>query len=183
MRHPPRLPYSGLTVVLSNPSRNDKTELLSGIAGHYFQTQCLGETLSRHACDIRTSDTIKDGLIEGTKGLLLLGESAYRGWTGNTYKDYSLNEQRGVPILSSFGDIPAIASYFPQDALDVVDHESRLNPQEETKEYGDDEQDSSEEEDDDSAKKKGKTKRANFRFWLKKDTQKIIRGIRTGFAE
>lgn len=182
MRHPPRLPYSGLTIVLSNPSRNDKTELLSGIAGHYFQTQCLGETLSRHACDIRTSDTISSGVIEGTRGLLLLGERSFREWTKG-YAGYSLNEQRGCPLTTLFSDIPGICSYTAQDALDVVDHESRLNPQEEQKDYGDDEQDNSEEEDDDSAKKKGKTKRANFRFWLKKDTQKIIKGIRTGFAE
>lgn len=184
MRHTPRLKYSGLTIVLSNPSRNDKTELLSGIAGHYFQTQCLGETLSRYACDIRTSDTIMEGLLPETTGILLLGETAFKQWSSKEYKDYSLNEQRGCPLMSNFQSIPAIASYFPQDAIDIVDHESRLNPQEENDNpYGTDEEDSDEEDDEDSAKKKGRTKRSNYRFWLKKDTQKIIRGIRNDFAE
>jgi hypothetical protein len=185
MRHQPRLPYSGLTIVLSNPSRNDKTELLTGIAGHYFQTQCLGETLSRHACDIRTSDTIGSGLIPGTRGLLLLGDRAFREWSSSDYKDYSINEQRGCPLLSKFTDVPAIASYFPQDSLDIIDHESRLNPQERNANGPNDEDDSSEEDEDDegSAKKKGRTKRSNYRFWLKQDTRKIIKGIRSEFHE
>jgi len=167
MRHLPRLPYNGLTIVLSNPSRFDKFELISGIAGHLFQTKCLGESISRYACDIRTSDTIKEGLISGTRGLFLLGDKAFKEWTERKYDNYSLNEQRGCPLNTKF-NIPTICSYFPQDCIDIVNHEDRLNPQEWNN------QDEGEEDNEDETKKKGRTRRHNYRFWLERDTKKLI---------
>lgn len=173
MRHKLRLPYCGLTIVLSNPSRfdNHAKELISGTAGHFFQTKCLGERISRHACDIRTSDTIGEGILSGTRALLLLGDKAFNEWTNGNYRDYSINEQRGCPLKTNYA-ISTIASYYPQDAIDIQDYESRLNPQDEGGQEDDARED--EDEDDSEVKRKGRTRRTNYRFWLERDTKKII---------
>ncbi len=179
MRHKPSIGYNGLTVVLSNPSRMDTRELISGTAGHFFQEECLGIHVSRKMLDIRTSDTLKDGLLEGTKGLLLLGDRAFHEWTlPGKYKDYSLSEQRGNPLENPW-NLPCIASYFPQDATDIRDWEQKLNPLDK---YEQEDEEGQEQEDDESeneydSKKKGKTKRGNYRFWLKADTQKICKSL------
>lgn len=180
MRHKPRLPYSGLTVVLSNPSRFDKHELLSGMAGHFFQTKCLDEKISRHSVDIRTADTLEEGLLSGTKGLLLLGDNAFHKWTEGRYREYSLDEQRGCPLITKF-NISTIASYFPQDCLDIQDYESKFNP---TEIEGEASQEfESGEEDDSEVKKKGRTSRKNYSFWLERDTKKLLSKFDSRFKQ
>ena len=172
MRHKPKYDYSGLTIVLSNPSRNDKVELISGHAGHYFNERCLQPSVDRSQCDIRLSDTIDEGLLPGTKGILLLGERSFQEWTGGKlYKNYILHEQRGYPLSCSLNSsIPCIASYIPQDCVDIKDHESRLNLLLNSEhEHFETSTDSGDEK-----RRHGKTARSNWKFWLLQDTRKII---------
>jgi len=177
MRQKPNSKYSGLCVVLSNPSRFDSRVLLSAKGGHFFQYECLqpiGITTSN--CDIRTADTLQEGLIEGTQGLLLLGDRAFQQWTDGKYKDYTLSEQRGTPLHTRW-KIPCTASYSPQDALDILDYETKLNP---LAKHEDEEAREDEEDGEFDTKTKGRTKRSNFKFWLKQDTKKILRWINSG---
>jgi hypothetical protein len=95
IRHKPTLPYSGLTVVLQYPSRNDMHELLTGTAGHLFKNECLRPDVVWQQCDIRTSNTLSDNILPGTKAILLLGHKSMIEWAGRggvKYDDYSLNE-------------------------------------------------------------------------------------------
>lgn len=169
MEHLPEKEYNGLTVVLSQPSRQDTQALLSGYAGTYFNQECLAPQTSRWRCHIRTADTIDKGLLANTRAILLLGEGALGIWA-EAYKDYTINEQRGCP-LSNRWNLPMLCSYAPQDAVDYKNYEATLNPllssanEEDEGESGDEY---------DTKKRHGRTSRKNFRFWLKRDTQKII---------
>jgi len=178
VRQKPTNKYCGLTIVLSNPSRFDSRVLLSAKGGHFFQYECLqpnGITTSN--CDIRTADSIQEGLLDGTRGLLLLGDRAFQVWTDSRYKDYTLSEQRGTPLHTRW-KIPCTASYSPQDALDILDYETKLNP---LAKHEDEEGQREDEEDGEfDTKTKGKTKRSNFKFWLKQDTKKILGWINRG---
>lgn len=179
MRHLPIQKYSGLTVVLSQPSRQDLHKLLTGYAGdEVFDRESLGPETNRWACDIRTADTIDEGLLPETKGLLLLGDGAFHRWTHEDYKDYTLNEQRGVPLKNKWS-LPCISSYSPQDAVDIKDYESEHNPH--LQASGEDTETGGEgdtEEDDYSEKKRhGRTRRSNFRHWLRRDSKKILAAI------
>lgn len=169
MRHLPTKEYSGLTVVLSNPSRQDtQGTLLSGAAGVFFSQDCLSPITNRWRCDIRTADTLNEGLLPDTLGILLLGEVALHTWAEG-YNDYTINEQRGNALSNRFG-LPCLCSYLPQDAMDMLDHESRLNPLLQ----GRDTSESKEDEGEDAKFRHGKTRRHNYRFWLQRDTSKIL---------
>jgi hypothetical protein len=172
MRIAPRLTYCGLTVVLSNPSRFDlkDNKLLSGYAGAFFNDECLAPYANRYQCDIRTSDTKGQGLLKDTKGILLLGDRAFKEWTGCNYSKYTLNEQRGCPLENEYRNTSCVCSYLPQDCLDIVDHESKFNPQAQSK-------DEDKGEEDETEKHKGKTSRSNYGFWLIHDTRKLLRQI------
>jgi len=166
LRHLPKFNYSGLTIVLSNPSRFDHHELLSGTGGYYFNNVCLQPETNRYSCDIRIESDHRP-LIKGTKAILLLGDRALHTWTDTTN---NLSEQRGAPILTKQG-IAAIASYLPQDALDIQAYEKKINP----------EADGYEEAREELAKKdyigdksRSVTARSNWRFWLKVDTKKAL---------
>ncbi|MCP6769746.1 hypothetical protein NL529_33365, partial [Klebsiella pneumoniae] len=75
----------------------------------------------------------------------------------------------GSPLY--IGDIPAIASFFPQDAADMRNHEARLNP--ESKEFVVNDEDAvDDDEDEGDVKSYSRTKRANYFFWLKSDVNK-----------
>lgn len=168
MRHTPKLSYCGLTIILSNPSRFDTSELISANAGRYFNDECLRPDVNRWMCDIRTKDD-HSPFIQGTKGVLLLGTSAMESWTSSKH---SLNEQRGCPIIGGVQGIPAIASYLPQDACDMQNYEAQYN------QHLEDEEEDEKEKEDESGKRHGRTDRRNFRFWLKQDTKKILEIIR-----
>jgi len=170
LRHKPKLAYCGLTIVLSNPSRFDTQELISANAGAWFWTELRklsdGKILRFH-CDIRTSNTLNDGLLTGTKLILLLGQTALQEWTHGRYTE--LLPQRGSPIYDCF-DIPAICSFTPQDACDVQNYEARLNEN-----FRGSDEDSEDADDTDAKGHKGATSRQNFKFWLSQDLAKCVR--------
>lgn len=178
MRHLPTQKYSGLTVVLSQPSRQDLHALLTGYAGYVFDRECLSPRTSRFQCDIRTSDTISEGLLPSTRGLLLLGERSCKEWTTKgVYDSYTLNEQRGVPLKNDYR-IPVIASYSPQDAVDMQNYEDRLNPHLSAAEAeGVDDKVDGDSSEYEEKKRHGKTSRSNYRHWLRSDTKKILWAI------
>jgi hypothetical protein len=169
MRHKPINNYSGLTVVMSNPARNDEKMLLTGSSGYFFNYQCLAPYTNRMMCDIRTSDTIGEGLLPYTRGILLLGERAFKEWTVG-YEDYSLGEQRGCPLVNRIDpSITTVASYLPIDCLDLVNWEAKFNA---ASVYEDDDDEGGDEYE--TTKKKGKTARRNYGFWLVRDTKKLL---------
>jgi hypothetical protein len=159
---------------MSQPSRQDSKHLMSGYAGVFFNSDCLQPTTSRWRCDIRTSETIGAGLLPNTRGLLLLGDKALHEW-GEDYSNYTIQELRGSPIRNRF-NLPCICSFSPQDAIDPVDHESRLNYHI-TEAAHDDDDDSDEY---DTKKRHGRTRRSNYRFWLVRDVKKLLWGIENG---
>lgn len=169
MRHLPTFKYSGLTIVLDHPSRFDTKQLLTGYAG-VLVNEALAPVCNRYQCDIRTADTLAEGLLPATKALLLLGENAFKSWTEGKYNDYSLGEQRGCPLETEWANVTTIASYFPQDCLDFKDYESAYWKKEaEETEHISEEEDSEE----GNTKRHGKTARSNWRFWLTMDVKKI----------
>src|SRR6266404_270380 len=98
LRHKPRLTYSGLTIVMSKPSRFDNQHLLSGNGGVYFNNECLKPNgVNILQCDVRLFED-NSPLIDNTKCILLLGEEAAQSWLRN--KDNSLNEIRGSPYVN-----------------------------------------------------------------------------------
>jgi len=157
MRTEPRGTYSGITIVLDRPSRFDKDRLLSGRAGQlvadFLQPEC-----SIFQCDIRTLDSAKQ-LLPNTKGVLLLGERSLE-----LANKVNLNNWRGAELR--YGEAIAIASWAPQDCLDIVQYE----PADEA----DDDTEIVEEEKD-----RSRTARSNYRFWLAKDINKLKRLLRS----
>lgn len=161
MHHLPTLLYSGLTIILDHPSRFDKTQLLSGYSGQFFES-CI-YPFSRNSCDIRCASSNNMPLLPNTKVLLLLGEDAHK-----LYNDkISLNDSRGCPNI--IGDKIVISSYAPQDAFDRRDYETDEENENET--------------DNNSDKDHQKTKRRNWRFWLHYDTRKCVRILQHGISQ
>lgn len=162
LRHKPSFTYCGLTVVLSHPSRFDKTALLSANGGMFFNNKCLRPDYNIHQCDVRLKED-RSELLPGTKCVLLLGEAASKLWLSN--QTNTIGEIRGSPYLVN--GVVHIATFFPQDAVDFKDYETanaeNVDIPLEVK------------LDDDSLTEKrrhGKTSRANFGFFIYKDVQK-----------
>jgi len=179
LKSSPRLSYSGLTIVMSNPSRFDKADLLTANAGHFFNELCLRPDYNRYQCEIRVADD-KEPLLPNTKCVLLLGEKAMNSWLGELARGNSLNEMRGSIILVD--GIPHIPSYFPQDCVDRHDWEGEHNPLSER--FVDNDNFESDDDEDDSANDKrrhGRTKRKNFGFWLRADTNKAKDILQHGY--
>ena len=167
LRSPPKYTYNGLTIIMSFPSRFDTKELLSGVTGHFFNSQCLMPECNRLQVDIRLIDD-PSPLLPDTKVILLLGEKAHRLYTK---APTSLDENRGSPIIVD--GIPCISSFAPQDALDARDYEKTHNPAYETvAEFMSDEINAGEAFE---SKGRGRTARANYRWWLIQDTKKALR--------
>jgi 3'-5' exonuclease len=180
LRNKPKSRYSGLTIILSNPSRFDKEykpgigNLLSATGGTLFG-EILQPELNSMMCDVRVMED-KSPWLEGTKCILLLGEHAMHEYALDT-RGNTLNEMRGS--LLSVGGIPAIASYPPQDAADMKNYEKTHN--ELSKDYeGDDEVSVGDEDDEGDVKRFSPTKRSNYAFWLKKDIEKCKRILQNG---
>lgn len=174
LRTKPSIPYCGLTIILSNPSRFDNNKLLSAGAGHLINDYCLRPEFNVMQCDIRLADE-PSAFLEGTKCLLLLGEYAMHKYCV-TSRNNTLNEMRGSPLVGP-NNIPCIASYFPQDAVDMVNHEGHLNKESHTYEGDEAEEDEDEEGDE---KTLGRTKRSNYAFWLLSDIKKCKFILRNG---
>lgn len=175
LRSKPRLKYSGLTLVLSNPSRFDKLNLLSAGAGHVINEFCLRPEFNSMMADIRVAED-KSTWLEGTKCIMLLGEYAMHSCLPET-RNNSLNEMRGS--LFYIDGIPAIPSYYPQDAADIKNYEATHN--EASKDNSTEE--GSSEDDEGDVKSYGNTKRQNYAFWLKEDFRKAKRIIREGIPQ
>lgn len=173
LRNKPRLNYNGLTLVLSNPSRADNINLLSAGGGR-LMNECLQPEYNLYQCDIRVKED-NSPLLDGTKVVMLLGEDAAKQWLRNP--DNTIGEIRGSVYLNN--NIPFIASFFPQDAVDIKDYESKHNAnktssaEEREAAYIHYESDDNDGEDALSEKKHGKTKRKNYRFWLQKDVERV----------
>lgn len=182
MYHAAPLTYKGLTIILSNPSRFDTDKLLSGNSGAWFNEECLRPSTNRNQCDIWSVDTFNKAdrkFRDGTAVCLLLGSRAQKEIGGLT--DRTLHEQRGSPYYLANG-LVGISSYLPQDCFDLQDYESRLNPllngDSSDGSIGDNDIESSEEADVNQASEKsrhGRTARANWKFWLQRDTRKAVR--------
>jgi len=177
LRNKPRLKYSGLTIVLSNPSRFDKTSLLTASAGALFNNFCLRPEFNSMQCDIRVSED-KSSFIEGTKCLMLLGERSLYDWLPECLNK-SLNECRGGVYYIQ--GIPTIPSFYPQDAADIGKHEQHFNPLDKEYDPGSDDYEK-EDSDSDSEKTLGRTRRSNYAFWLRADTNKCKRIIKFGLS-
>lgn len=178
LRNKPILSYSGITIILSNPSRMDERRLLSGNGGQ-LMNDILAPDYNLMQVDIRVMED-KSPFLSGTRVIICLGEFAMKDWITATRQN-TLNEMRGSPFY--INGIPAIASFFPQDAVDVVNHESKHNKL--SKEYteADGETEYSSETDDDEegdVKQHSSTKQSNYYFWLKKDIEKCKRLLMEG---
>ena len=169
-RNLPTLDYCGLTIILSNPSRfdlksrnpNGGIKLISGNTGNYFD-ECIKHVCNRYQIDIRIKEDTSP-LLAGTKCVLVCGESAMHSIL-NATAQHSLNEVRGY--VYTYGGVPAIATYSPQDCLDVKDYEGQFN----TLATSVTEQ---RKLDAEEKGRQGATQRKNFRHWFKQDIKKIL---------
>jgi hypothetical protein len=175
LRHLPVYSYSGLTIILSNPSRFDKNELLSGHgAKWFFEAECLQPEMNRYQCDIRLIED-KSPLLPGTKVILLLGQRAQSQYTNTAT---TLDENRGSPFIVN--GIPCISSFTPQDACDMQNYELKFNAEAVAGNSAETESEDIDGGDIFESKSRGRTDRANYRFWLKQDTKKAIRILNNG---
>ncbi len=201
---PTLMSYSGLTLVLSRPSCFDPARspeamaeyaaycakhnmaadrpLLSSLAGAdvdlTLATAGYGN-VCRDSVEIRLLEDMHEPFLAGTKCVLCFGQEAVDQLVGGV----TLGEQRGSPVMllarvemekpSNIQniwnvDLPFIFSYAPQDAHD------RRNR---------DEEDDSEDDDDNASDVKsthGKTKRKEWRWWLRRDIRKAVRISQVG---
>jgi hypothetical protein len=167
LRSKPRFKYSGLTIVMSNPSRFDSQRLLSANGGQMFDNHCLRPEYNSMQCDVRLVNE-PSPLLPDTKCILLLGEVAMHKFCPETLTS-NLGAMRGS-LLSHKG-IPCIATFLPQDAVDLKNYEKENNPYA-TDYSSDDNFSQGEDEDEGDTKAFGKTKRANYAFWIRADVSK-----------
>lgn len=158
---------------MSNPSRFDRAELLSATGGWFFRNECLRPQLNIMQVEVRTKEE-RAPFLPNTKAILLLGKDAFTEWTGD--KEHTLGEVRGS--IYYINGIPAISSYLPQDCMDAVDYESTHNELLQGKDYSEEGVVATSSE----KRRHGVTARSNWRFWLQKDTEKIIRILLNGGA-
>lgn len=172
----PRFTYNGLTVVLSQPSRMDAKlgGLLTANGGQFF-ADCLSPELTRFGCDIRLAGNKKE-FQPDTKCVLLLGEKAMELHLGEQARGNSLGELRGSPFVVN--GIPHIASYFPQDAVDLKDYEKEHNVLRANEEIG-----RKEDEEGDDKRRHGKTSRSNYSFWLDADIRRCKYILKNGIPK
>jgi len=159
--------------LISNPQR-----LITGNAGTWFDFTLQKYGLNRATVTIWTAEQFfQKKLIppQGTKGVLFLGEEAFR--LKHPDNRVSLQELRGYPYKDDQHGYIYLSSFAPQDAMDVQDWEGKFNP------ANDDDEAVVERSTDDSdadIKAHGTTRRKNYRFWLTKDIGKWIRLTHTG---
>jgi hypothetical protein len=176
VRQEPILPYCGLTIILSNPSRFDTESLISGHAGvlfdHYLQP------LNRHACDIKTIDE-PEIFLPNTKVVLVMGARACEYL--NIDKIQTLSQARGS--VYERNGMAVIPTFHPQDCADRKNYEATLNKhliQDDINEEADNDEDDG---DDSAVKDKGPTSRRNYLFWFGKDLWKARQILKTGIQK
>ena len=169
MRNPPLISYSGITIILDQPSRFDVEDtLISGQADALLQ-QGL-KPVNRYACDIRTVDC-KDPLLPDTRVIVLMGSESLKLIKAPI--EGTLSQLRGSPF--DIGGIIYIPTFLPQDCIDKKNYEQYLN-----KALVDNTGEDDDEEDaGGNHKDKGKTARRNYKFWLLCDLQKAVRLSKT----
>lgn len=165
---PSILPYCGLTLVLSKPSRFDTTNLLSG---HEVE-KLVGKNLapfSRFNCDIKLAQD-STPFLAGTKVVLLLGE-----WAKKLHpkSELSLNEARGYCYLKN--GIVYISTYEPQDCCDRKKYEDTEDDEEQEL------SEAAQAKEDKKSKDHSPTRRKNFKFWFEQDLRKAIEICSSGF--
>jgi len=168
LRSKPKLTYCGLTIIMSNPSRFDTARLLSANGGLMFDNHCLRPEFNSMQCDIRLMEDTTP-ILPNTKCILILGESAMHKYLPETINS-DLGAMRGS--LFYYNNIPTICSFNPQEAVDLQNYEATHNVL--SKDYTPDDALSSDGEDEDEGNVKafGRTKRANYSFWLQADVRK-----------
>lgn len=176
----PTKPYSGITLVLSYPSRMDidNKSLLSGNARFFIQ-DCFGEGYPLESMEIRTCSE-SSPFLKHTKAIVLFGEKSFHTLGGEKAKSYLLQEQRGY-LLNVLEPYYVIATFSPQDCMDREDYESKFNEEIKQDKFNREFidltkriklQDSSIEQISDK-RKHGNTSRENYRFWVSRDIRKI----------
>lgn len=152
---------------MSNQSRFDKLRLLSANGGVMFDNFCMRPEFNSMQCDIRLMEDTSP-LLPNTKCILILSESAMHKYLPETITS-PIGAMRGS--LLYYKNIPTICSYLAQDCVDFKDYENSLNPL--SKDYSpDDSVSDGDEEDEGNVKAFGRTKRANYAFWLRADVRK-----------
>lgn len=163
-------------MVLAHPSRFDGNGLLTGKVGNFFDA-CLSPVCNRYQCYMVTADDFdREHLPNGTRVVLLLGEHAHKKFFTETH----LLEQRGSPAVDHNG-VVYISSIYPQDADDRRNIESQQNIYRIQLEQGDDDDD--EPTDNDEKSTHGRTKRRNFKFWLRNDLRKTTEILQHGLKQ
>lgn len=178
----PSLPYDGLTILFSNPSRFDvdSGRLLSGFAGNLVQSSFRQTLLQQADVQILSAE---NAFLPDTKVILLFGSIACdKYWPGDN--SLTLNQLRGNPFENPrYPGIIFIASYLPQDAIDF-----KASYEKDNNSYLSDSDDDTSENagsSKDEKSTKGKTSRKNFRFFLEQDIIKacrILRLAKQGFS-
>lgn len=172
LRHKPIVPYSGLTIIMSNPSRFDTKALLTGTGGMFVKNECIiKHGFNYLSCDIRLKED-NSPLLPNTKAILALGASSLHKLCPEAA---DLNAHRGH--LLHYNNVPLIASYSPQEAVDIKNYEQDNNPH--LVGLDEDYVDSDKASAQDEKSHKGKTSHSNWRFWLQKDVEKVC-GIVNG---
>ena len=105
--------------------------------------------------------------LEGTKCIITQGEYACHTLLPET-RDNTLGEVRGG--IYSHKGIPTIPTFSAQEAADIKNYEDELNNL--SKNYTGDGEASDSDEEEGDGKRHGKTKRANYAFWIKADCRK-----------
>lgn len=173
LRVKPRVRYNGITLILSNPSRHDNTSLLTADGG-VLMNDCLRPEYNIMGCDIRLMEDKSDWL-PNTKAIICLGEFAMKEYFIEG-RSNTLNEMRGSPFY--INNIPAIATFFPQDAVDYTKAKKNLEHlyNKNSKEYiGDNEDEHEEDDETGDVKRHSNTKGTNYYFWINKDVGKVKR--------
>jgi len=176
----PRLPYNGLTIILSSPSRFDtiqslqenKPKILTSVAGKWFATECLAKAdINFYACEVRIADD-RSPLRDGTRVIFCLGQKAQTTFMGTIS---TLGEQRGSPIPLTH--VVALSSYTPQDCFDGKNHEKKFQEENTPDAVSDDDSEAYDKDAEDTFEDEkshhGKTSRQNFKSWLEFDSRKV----------
>jgi hypothetical protein len=166
MRTPPTTTYSGLTIILDEPSRFDLDtgHLLSHPAGDWMDRECFaGSRYSVANSDIRTCDNT-DNLLDNTKAVILMGAKAAAKFGASCDPPGYLGIAMGKPALPVF---------YAQDCCDYKN--MRRTPEEKTS----DEKTITDRE----TKEKSPTDRENYRFWTKWHIRKFIKSLEVSRSE
>jgi len=160
----PTSTYSGLTVVAERSLRFPG--IASSWAEAWFDNCLLADAkygVHRGTIQIRTPEEAAP-FLPNTKVLLLLGESAHKRFQLKT----NLMEQRGSPF--TYEDKTCISSFGLQDSFD----RKQFFAAEDAESDGEGSEDDSE-----GKSTHGRTRRKNFKFWLRQDIRKAVRLTRS----